>query len=231
MGRLAVILGSSAAGPGGTEIVAAAERHGTVALQRHGSAGDYVLPHAIDHAANLRGLAATGCDRALSICSVGSLRAGLGVGSFVCPHDFIALQVTVTTFDDPRGHAMPGFDATWRGEVLGAWERSGAGPGGAGPLLDGGVYWQTNGPRFETPAEIRLIAAHADVVGMTLASECIVAGELGFPYAAICVVDNLANGIGAQPLSAEQVERHREANAARLRDALDALLPELTAWA
>ena len=40
------------------------------------------------------------------------------------------------------------------------------------------------------------MAAHADVVGMTMASECIVAGELGLAYAAICVVDNLANGIG-----------------------------------
>ena len=42
------------------------------------------------------------------------------------------------------------------------------------------------------------MAAHADVVGMTIASECIVAAELGLAYAAICVVDNLANGIGAR---------------------------------
>ena len=70
--------------------------------------------------------------------------------------------------------------------------------GRRGALRDGGVYWQTIGPRFETPAEIRLIAAHADLVGMTIASECIVAGELGLAYAAVCVVDNLANGIGAR---------------------------------
>lgn len=235
MGRLAVILGSSAAGPGGGEIVAAVEGHGASVVQRHGAAGAYVLPHAIDHAANLRSLMEAGCERALSVCSVGSLDAGLGVGSFVCPHDFIALQVTVTTFDDPRGHAMPGFDAAWREEVLAAWNGGGAaaGEGGgeaaaiAGPLRDGGVYWQTNGPRFETPAEIGLIAAHADLVGMTMASECVVAGELGLPYAAICVVDNLANGIGAQPLSPAEVEAHREANAERLRVALDVLLPEL----
>jgi 5'-methylthioadenosine phosphorylase len=223
MGRLAVILGSSAAGPGGGEIVAAAERHGAFVLQRHGDGGAYVLPHAIDHAANLRSLLEAGCDRVLSICSVGSLDAGIGVGSFVCPDDFIALQVTVTTFEGSRGHAMPGFDAKWRREVIDAWAAS------AGALRDGGVYWQTNGPRFETPAEIKLIAAHADLVGMTLASECIVAGELGLPYAAICVVDNLANGIAAQPLTTAEVEAHREANAARLRDALDALLPRLSA--
>jgi 5'-methylthioadenosine phosphorylase len=209
VGRLAVILGSGAAGPGGAEIAAVAERHGAVVLQRHGS--------------NLRSLLEAGCERALAIGSVGSLSADLGVGSLVCPHDFIALQVTVTSFDDPRGHALPGFDPAWRTELQAAWTAS-----GAPPLRDGGVYWQTNGPRFETPAEIGLIAAHADLVGMTLASECIVAGELGLPYAAVCMVDNLANGVAAQPLSPEDLERDREANATRLRDALDAALPALT---
>lgn len=222
MGRLAAILGSSATGPAGGEVAAAAERHEAVVLQRHGSAEAYVLPHRIDHAANLRSLAADGCDRVLAICSVGSLHAGLAVGNFVCPHDFIALQTTITTFDDARGHATPGFDPAWREEVLAAWRES-----GAGDLRDGGVYWQTNGPRFETAAEIRAVAAHADLVGMTLASECIVAGELGLRYAAVCVVDNLANGIAAEPLSPAEVERHRAANAIHLRDALDAVLPEL----
>lgn len=222
MGRLAVILGSGAAGPGGARIVAAAEAHAVV-LQRHaGEGGAYVLPHRIDHAANLRALAEAGCDRVLAISSVGSLRAELGVGSLVCPDDFIALQTTVTTFEDPCGHMLASFDTGWRRRVLGAWEAS-----DAGPLGDGGVYWQTNGPRFETPAEIRLLAAHAELVGMTTASECVVACELGLAYAAVCVVDNLANGIAARPLSPAELERDRERNAERLRADLAAALPEL----
>jgi 5'-methylthioadenosine phosphorylase len=72
------------------------------------------------------------------------------------------------------------------------------------------------------------MAAHADLVGMTIASECVVAGELGLAYAAVCVVDNLANGIGPETLSVEELERHRSANVARLRDALDAVLPLLS---
>jgi 5'-methylthioadenosine phosphorylase len=223
MGRLAVILGSSAVGPGGGEIAAAVKANGALVLQRHG-AKTYRLPHRIDHAANLRSLVEAGCDRVLAVGSVGSLRAELGVGTLVCPDDFIALQMLVTTFEDARGHAMPGFDPGWRSEVLAACEAS-----GAEPLRDGGIYWQTNGPRFETPAEIRLIAAHADLVGMTLASECVVAGELGLRYAAVCMVDNMANGIGAGPLSPEELERDREANAARLRDALAAAIPPLVA--
>ncbi|HEX8689105.1 MAG TPA: MTAP family purine nucleoside phosphorylase [Solirubrobacterales bacterium] len=223
MGHLAVILGSNAVGPGGGEIAAAAEANGALVLKRHG-AETYTLPHRIDHAGNLRSLAEVGCDRVLAVGSVGSLRAELEVGALVCPDDFIALQTLVTTFDDARGHAMPGFDPGWRAEILAAWKAS-----DAGSLGDGGVYWQTNGPRFETPAEIRLIAAHADLVGMTLASECVVAGELGLRYAAVCMVDNMANGIGARPLSPEELERDRAANAARLRDALAATLPTLTA--
>ncbi len=223
MGRLAIILGSSATGPAGGEVTAAAQRREAVVLQRHGSAEAYVLPHRIDHVANLRSLVAAGCDRVLAICSVGSLDPELGVGSFVCPHDFIALQVTVTSFDDARGHATPGFDPAWRERVLAGWRES-----GAGDLRDGGVYWQTNGPRFETPAEIGSIAAHADLVGMTLASECIVAGELGLRYAAVCVVDNLASGVAAEPLTPAEVERHREANAINLSAALDTVLSLLT---
>lgn len=221
MGRLAVILGSSATGPGGAALAAAAQRHDAAVVQRHGEAG-YRLPHRIDHAAYLRPLAEAGCDRVLAICSVGSLDAEIAVGSLVCPHDFIALQVTVTTLDDASAHALPGFDPDWRERVLSAW----AAPGGA-PLRDGGVYWQTNGPRFETPAEIGLLAAHADLVGMTMASECVVAGELGLAYAAVCAVDNMANGIGARPLSPAELARDREANVARLGEALDAALPRL----
>jgi 5'-methylthioinosine phosphorylase len=224
MGRLAVILGSNALGPGGEEIAAAAAEHGAAVVQRHGAGeGAYVLPHAIDHAANLRPLLEQGCDRVLAIGSVGSLRPELPVGSLLCPDDFIALQVGVSIFADTRAHSAPGFDPRWRGEVIEAWTTGGQAP------HDGGVYWQTLGPRFETPAEIRLVAPHADVVGMTIASECIVAGELGLEYAALCMVDNLANGLASGALDVAALEDDRLANAARLRDGLAAVLPRLGA--
>ncbi len=224
MGRLAVILGSNALGPGGEEIAAAAAEHGAAIVQRHGDAGDaFVLPHEIDHAANLRPLLEQGCDRVLAIGSVGSVDPELPVGSLVCPDDFIAPQFSPSVFDDARAHSAPGFDRRWRGEVLAAWKAGGQAP------RDGGVYWQTRGPRFETPAEVRLIAAHADVVGMTIASECIVAGELGLDYAALCVVDNLANGLGDGELDVAGLEDDRIANATRLRDGLAAVLPQLGA--
>jgi purine nucleoside phosphorylase len=222
MGRLAVMLGSSALGPGGEAIAAAAAEHGAAIVQRHGEDA-YRLPDEIDHAANLRPLAEQGCDRLLAVGSVGSLSAELPVGSLICPDDFIALHLGLSIFADERAHSAPGFDPAWRDEVLAAW------PADEGRLRDGGVYWQAVGPRFETPAEIRLIAAHADVVGMTIASECIVAAELGLAYAAVCVVDNLANGIGAEPLDVLALESARAANALQLHDGLAAVLPRLGA--
>lgn len=221
MGRLAVVLGSNALGPGGGEIEAAVHEHGTALVQRHGH--PYALPHEIDHLANLRPLAERGCDRVLAISSVGSLSAELAVGSFLCPDDFIALHLNLSLFNDERAHTAPGFNPEWRRDVISAWREDGR------PLRESGVYWQTIGPRFETPAEIRLIAAHASVIGMTLASECVIAGELGLAYAAICVVDNLANGIGAAPLSVEELEADRARNAKLLCEGLAATLPRLGA--
>ena len=92
-----------------------------------------------------------------------------------------------------------------------------------------GVYWQTLGPRLETPAEIRFVASHADVIGMTVATECVVAGDLGLRYAALCVVDNLANGLAAETVSTAGMEADRLVNAERLREGLAAVLPRLGA--
>jgi 5'-methylthioinosine phosphorylase len=186
-------------------------------LQRHGTDA-YVLPHRIDHVGNMRTLVEAGCERVLAIGSVGGLRSELRPGTLICPDDFVALGAGPAAADDERAHSVPRFDDDWRRRVLGAWgDRVG------GEVVDGGVYWQTRGPRLETPAEVRLIAAHAHVVGMTIASECIAASDLGLSYAAICVVDNLANGVGDRELTMEELLAGR----ARNRDAMAASLVRL----
>jgi len=192
-----------------------------VLIPRHGD--PYVQPHRIDHVANMRTLLDAGCDRVLALGSVGGLRRELDVGMFLCPHDFIALHVGRSAFDDRRAHVVPRFDDDWRGRIVAAWSRS-----VEAPLRDGGVYWESAGPRFETRAEIGFIAPHADVVGMTIASECVIAGELGLPYAAICIVDNLANGVGERELTVTEFEEGRRRNRERLAAAIGAIVPELT---
>ena len=62
---------------------------------------------------------------------------------------------------------------------------------------------------------------------MTVASECIVAGELGLRYAALCVVDNLANGVAGEDLTLAEIERNREANRAAVQTTVAAILPAL----
>ena len=233
MGRLALIGGHSILGsdpaagfeprdvetPRGT--VRVYERGDQVLLQRHGF-DRYTTAAKLDHPRNFAALAELGCDRVLAIGSVGGLKPELGVGTFLCPDDFIALHLGLTLHDDHGGELVPGFDAEWRRTVLDTWARV------AEPeVIDGGVYWQAIGPRFETPAEIRLIAAHAEVIGMTIASECIVAREMEIPHAAVCVVDNLANGIASEPLSVAEFEAGKDENRARLTVAIDAVAAEL----
>ena len=79
--------------------------------------------------------------------------------------------------------------------------------------IDGGIYWQTAGPRFETRAEIAMISRFADLVGMTMASEAVIAQELEIPYASLCSVDNFAHGLVKKPLTVEEVLGPREQNA------------------
>jgi purine nucleoside phosphorylase len=230
--RLALIGGHSILG--GERALGLGERvvetsHGAVTVlegeefvfcQRHGLRAYRTAPR-VDHRANLAAVAALGCDRVMAIGSVGGLKRELGVGTFLCPDDFIALHLGLSYSEGHEGERVPGFEPRWRERVLDAWRAAGT------EVLDGGVYWQAIGPRFETPSEIRLIATHADVIGMTVAAECVLAGELGLDYAAVCIVDNLANGIGETQLTVEEFEAGKAANRERLLAALGPVAAKL----
>jgi 5'-methylthioadenosine phosphorylase len=136
--------------------------------------------------------------------------------------DVYAPAATTPFYDDERSHVVPACDGEWRATVLAAWQAT-----TSTPIVDGGVYAQTRGPRFETPAEVRALTRVADLVGMTVASEMLLCSEAGLPYAAIAVVDNLANGLGETPLSIEEFAAGVAANRDRLVADLDALLPAL----
>jgi 5'-methylthioadenosine phosphorylase len=211
MGKFGVVLGSGAAGLSAGE--------GVVAIDRHGD--PYTPPHLVDWERNLRELSESGCDRILGVSSVGSLRPEIGPGSYLIPDDFIALDIQpLTTLEGPEAHRVASFDEPWRREVADAFRDATA-------IVDGGVYWQAAGPRLETPAEVRMIAQHAHVVGMTVASECIVACELGLPYAALCVIDNLANGVTNHALTTEEVRQGQLEHRAELEAVLASALGTL----
>ncbi|MBF0418475.1 MAG: hypothetical protein HQL86_09540, partial [Magnetococcales bacterium] len=136
---------------------------------------------------------------------------------------FLAPQVNLSFFEDARGHQTPGFDTAWRKQLLEYWHKT-----DLPRPHDGGVYWQTQGPRFETPAEIRMHQPFAHVVGMTVASECILAADLKIPYVALCVVDNLANGLDESPITFSTFKEQVKANEATLLLILETLLLSLS---
>jgi 5'-methylthioadenosine phosphorylase len=175
-------------------------------MSRHGPKGT-VPAHLVDHPSNARALVELGCTRVVALASTGSLRTDWPVGTVVAPDDFFAPWAGASIFDDTRGHTVPGFDGPWRAAILRAWRAA-----AASPIVDGGVYVHTTGPRFETPAEIRFFATVGDLVGMTLASECVVAKELGLTYAAVCIVDNMANGLDDVLLTQEDFDSGVAAN-------------------
>lgn len=74
------------------------------------------------------------------------------------------------------------------------------------PLKEG-VYVQTAGPAYESPAEIRMFRLlGADAVGMSTAIEAIAARHCGMEICGISCISNLAAGISPHPLSHEEVK-------------------------
>ncbi|MEO5353410.1 MAG: MTAP family purine nucleoside phosphorylase [Magnetococcus sp. XQGC-1] len=197
------------------------QQGGLFFLQRHGLE-QYTPPHRINHHAHIHALQQVGAERVLAVGSVGSLRRDLPPGTLVVPDDFYAPYLNLTFFTDQRGHRAPEFDPAWRATLLAAWSRT-----DLPPPRDSGIYWQTNGPRFETAAEIRILAPHVHLVGMTIASECILAGELGLPYAALCMVDNFANGIGTEKFSYASFKAQVQANEPVLLRVIQGIVKEL----
>lgn len=178
-------------------------------LPRHGP-GHTVPPHRINYRANIAALQAAGCRDVLAINAVGSIDPSLADGDLVCLNDFLDFTKTrVLTFHDGTGpegvvhvDVSEAYHPQLRAELLSAAGRSGQ------ALRDGGVYAAFEGPRFESPAEIRMAGLlGAQVAGMTGVPECTLALEAGLRYAAIAVVCNPCAGLATEPITVAGVER------------------------
>ncbi len=174
-----------------------------VFIARHGTDPHrHVLPHLINHQANLTALKHLGVREILGIHSTGALKPHLKPGTLVVPDDYILLGAGPMVIRERATHIVPVLSAEVRRKALEAIRDCGL------DCIDGGIYWQTTGPRLETRAEIVMISRFADLVGMTMASEAIIAQELGIPFASLCSVDNFAHGLEEKALSMEEVLRH-----------------------
>ncbi len=189
-------------------------------LARHGY-GHTLAPHEINYRANLWALQDRGATRVIAVCTVGGIASGLGAGMIAVPDQIIDYTwgrpstyfegaeqpVTHIDFTEP-------YDADTRQMAISAAAAAGV------PVVDGGTYAATQGPRLETKAEIdRLERDGAAMVGMTGMPEAALARELELPYAALAVVVNPAAGRGASAhsVSIEEIGRVIEETMGKVR--------------
>jgi len=72
--------------------------------------------------------------------------------------------------------------------------------------LKQGIYVQTSGPNFESPAEIKMFKTlGADAVGMSTACEALAANHAGMRICGISCIANLACGLSENPLTHDEV--------------------------
>jgi len=176
-------------------------------IPRHGKdPKHHIPPHLINNLANLKALKDVGVREVISINSTGSLKKKFKPGTIVVPDDFITFAGTPTTLSKKALHITPKLSDEVRKQWIEAARECGI------KVADGGVYWQTTGPRLETKAEIAMMSRFADLVGMTMASEAVIAQELGLLYAALCSVDNYGHGLGEKELTIDEILAHARRN-------------------
>ncbi len=180
-------------------------------LARHGS-GHSVPPHLINYRANIMALKELGVTEVIATAAVGSLNEKMGPNHFVISDQFLDFTKTrVTTFHDGGAEGVVHLDVTEpyneevRNFLINALievkkEKSEV------EFHERGTYVTCEGPRFETPAEIKMFKMlGGDLVGMTSVPECILAKEAGLKYANISYVTNFAAGISKHKLSHQEV--------------------------
>lgn len=187
-------------------------------LARHG-AGHVLPPHRINHRANVHALRETGADAVFATAAVGSLRADIGPGDCVILDDFLDFtKGDVPTFFDGPGQVRHvdfshPYDIGLRQTLLATAPADLT-------IHPAGTYLCVSGPRYETPAEVRLFASWgADVVGMTGAPEAVLCREAGLRYAGVALATNYGTGLVADaPLSHAEVEEQVASRRSALAD-------------
>ncbi len=167
-------------------------------IPRHAS-GHSIPPHKINFRANIDALKNVGVTQIIATNSVGSMNLDMAPGSFVIPDDFLDFtenrnktyyenQVVHVDVTEPYCNRLRDVIAS------------------CGDVITGGTYVCTQGPRFETPAEIKMFnILGGDLVGMTGVPEVTLARERAICYNSICIVSNYASGISKDNLTIDEV--------------------------
>jgi 5'-methylthioadenosine phosphorylase len=170
-------------------------------IPRHSVNGKHLPPHMINYRANIKAAEQIGARRIISINSVGSMK-NHPPGSFFVPDDFIDFTKMrpSTFFDDETVHinVSEPYCPQLRTMILESLSDKKL------PFSEG-TYVCTEGPRFETKAEIRMLSQFGDVVGMTGIPEAVLAKELQLCYASLCTIANPACGFNEGKLTTDDI--------------------------
>ncbi len=136
----------------------------------------------------------------------GGINKSFHIGDFMMIDDHISCFVDSSLIgknDDTLGTRFPdmsnAYDKELKSKIIEVAKSNGID-------LKRGIYTQLKGPQFESPAEIRMLGLlGSDAVGMSTTIETQAAVHCGFKVCGISLITNMACGILAQPLSAEEV--------------------------
>ena len=169
-----------------------------------------------------------GCDVLVVTGAVGSLRPEVGPGELMMITDHINFQPgnpLVGPNDESIGPRFFGmedaYDAVLQEAMLTAANRLTI-------RLHQGVYLSTLGPSFETPAEIRAFKSWgADIVGMSVVPEVIIARHCGLKVAGVAAITNAAAGMSKEKITHEGTLHFGEVAARNLTKLIPEFIKEI----
>ncbi|MGD8544682.1 MAG: S-methyl-5'-thioadenosine phosphorylase [Candidatus Bathyarchaeota archaeon] len=174
-------------------------------LPRHGR-DHSIPPHKINFKANIDALRKIGVKRIFATNAVGAINQNFKPGDIIVPHDFIDFtKLRNTTFYNEAPVTHIDVSHPYCPEIRKIIKKT------AEELdidiQDKAVLVCTEGPRYETPAEINMFRIlGCDIVGMTMVPEVVLAREAEICYASVCYVSNMAAGMQKQ-LTAHEISK------------------------
>jgi len=201
-----------------------------VILARHGP-GHKISPTCVNYKANIRALKDQGVTHILATTACGSLQDEIKGGDFVILDQFIDFTKhrEHPTFYDDFGNgakhvAMPTpFNEGLRKHLIETSKELGF------ATHDRGTVVTIEGPRFSTKAESKMFRIlGADVINMSIAPECILANEIGIPYASVAMsTDYDCFRDDVEPVSWDEVVKVFEQNVGRVKQLLIKTIPKI----
>lgn len=176
----------------------------------------------------IRSFGALGVKRLILTNAAGGVNPSFKLGSFMLLTDHINLMMISPLrgkHDHRLGDRFPDMSEVYSKDYQKVARKVAA---QVNMELESGVYLALQGPNYETPAEIRMMAAlGADAVGMSTVPEAIVARQMGMQILGISLITNPAAGICDGPIDHESVMKTGDLVSEKFTHLLHGIIPRL----